>query len=426
MCVWARRCGKTITALEWLRRRACLIPNSVHWYIAPTYKQAKRIAWRTAKKIFTPGILRARPMETELKFTLRNGSIIMLMGAEDHDSLRGDGLTSAVLDEFGTMKREAWELGIQPALSDKDGHALFIGTPNALRGPHFQELWLRATHGKLKDQGWRTWQRRALDAPHVDPRKIWQAMRELRPWQFRQEYEASWESLSGRVWPEFKDESFEKGGHIVHAAPKAKQLRLPVGWEVVGGIDWGWVHPMAVVWLGVGPQGQVLVLAELVAQSMRLADAARHIRTISEHYGGVGNVQFYADPSRPGYIDDFTTVYGIPTVAAENSRELGIDRVGRLFSSRRLLVGGCCDSLIKSVLDYSYDPRATVPKVIRENDDECDALRYGVMGVYPPDDEEAEGYTLGDWEEDTTFVSNWRANHEEEQAWRGEILRSRE
>jgi hypothetical protein len=423
--VLPRRAGKTTTILMWLHARSLLHPNTLHWYVAPTYKQAKRIAWAKAKNLFSHSVLAAPPNESELTLRLRNGSIVSLIGADDPDSLRGDGLKSAGLDEFATMKREAWEIGIQPALSDNDGHALFGGTPNALRGPHFQELYLKAKHGILRDEGWVVVKATSQEIPHIDPRKIEQARKELRPWQFRQEYEASWETLSGKVWPDFQDSSYEAGGHVVPAPEGSTQMRPPHGWEVIAGIDWGWVHPMAVVWLAIGPQGQAMVVAEFVAQSTYLVDAAREIRRISQLYGGVGAMQFYADPSRPEFIDELQDTYGIPTTKANNSRELGIDRVGRLFGKRLLLVGSCCTSVIRGVIDYSYDPRATVPRVLRENDDEVDALRYAVMGAFPPTDAEREDSTEGEWEEDDTFLRNWRINEEEAKRWQGEIIDSR-
>ena len=411
VCVWGRRAGKTLVACDWLKRRSIMLPGSINWYVAPTYKQAHRVAWRLLKSIIPRALLARKPNEASLTFEFRNGSVLSLVGAEDPDSLRGDGLRSVVLDEFAITRYDVWTRVLQPALLDSGGHALFISTPNAMRGAHFHNLWLKVITGQLP--GWVGWKRSTGDAAHISPQDLDQARQELRPWEFRQEYEAEFESLSGRVWPEFKESYYESGGSLIACPPPATQLACPKGWQVIVGMDFGWVHPFAAVWIAVGPAGQIMVLAELVSPSMRLSEAARQMRRISLAYGGVGACSFYADPSRPDYIDELTTIHGITTQRAHNSHELGCNRVGQLLGRRQLLVGSCCTSLIRGMLDYSYDPRATVPRVLKVNDDECDALRYAVVSALPPDDAESERVTAGDWEEDAAFVANWASGDED-------------
>ena len=111
------------------------------WYVAPTYKQAKRIAWEPLKKMTQP-YWASRPNETDLRIELVWGGTICLRGADNYDSLRGHGLDFLALDEYGTMSPQAWTEVLRPALADRRGKALFTGTPQGRN--HFYELYERA------------------------------------------------------------------------------------------------------------------------------------------------------------------------------------------------------------------------------------------------------------------------------------------
>jgi len=116
--VAGRRFGKTVLALCTLLHSSWEKAGSINWYTAPTYRQAKQIAW-TMLKSFTDASWIASRNETDLSLTLINGSIISLRGADNYDSLRGVGLDALVLDEYADMAAEVWTEVLRPALSDK-------------------------------------------------------------------------------------------------------------------------------------------------------------------------------------------------------------------------------------------------------------------------------------------------------------------
>src|SRR5258706_15659309 len=80
-----------------------------------------------------------KPNETDLTIELVSGGTISLRGADNYDSLRGDGLDFLVLDEYASIAPEAWTEVLRPALADKQGRALFIGTPRGHN--HFYDLY---------------------------------------------------------------------------------------------------------------------------------------------------------------------------------------------------------------------------------------------------------------------------------------------
>jgi hypothetical protein len=115
--VAGRRFGKTYLALTELCQ-AGWSPGRLAWYVAPTYKQAKRIAWKPLKQMTRP-YWASKPNETDLRIELITGGTICLRGADNYDSLRGDGLDFLVLDEYASIAREVWPEVLRPALADK-------------------------------------------------------------------------------------------------------------------------------------------------------------------------------------------------------------------------------------------------------------------------------------------------------------------
>ena len=136
--VAGRRFGKTFLSTTELIRQAIRGMKKNIWYVAPTYKAAKDIAWDMLKEQVPKSWVR-KVNESELSMKLKNGSVISLKGAEKPDNLRGRSIDFCVMDEFADMKPETWYEVIRPSLSDRQGNALFIGTPKGRN--HFYDLW---------------------------------------------------------------------------------------------------------------------------------------------------------------------------------------------------------------------------------------------------------------------------------------------
>lgn len=198
--VAGRRFGKTHYSRTRLITAALKAPGR-YWYIAPTRIMAKDIMWADLKAALDPSWLLAAPMETELRVLLRGGGEIQLHGAEDPNSLKGRPLRGAIFDEFADTKPEAWTEAIRPALSDFKGWADFIGTPQSFN--HLHALFLRGQSLDAEDADYGSWQFRTVDNPFIDPAEIEAARADMDERTFRQEYEASFEALSGRIYYAF-------------------------------------------------------------------------------------------------------------------------------------------------------------------------------------------------------------------------------
>lgn len=141
-----RRAGKTELALRQLLDSAlrCTVELGLFFYVAPLLKQAKTIAWTRLKQITAPLVMHglAETNESELWVRLKtNGAVIRLYGADNGDAMRGVRLDGVVLDEVADIRAETWREVLQPALADRLGWAMFIGTPHGIN--LFSELFFK-------------------------------------------------------------------------------------------------------------------------------------------------------------------------------------------------------------------------------------------------------------------------------------------
>lgn len=128
-----RRLGKTVCAVNHMIKKALTVtvPNARYAYMAPQLKQAKRNTWDYFKRFVQP-VPNVKISESELTISLPNDSRIMLLGADNPDAIRGMYLDGVVMDEVAQMKPEVWGEIVRPTLVDRQGWAVFIGTPKGM------------------------------------------------------------------------------------------------------------------------------------------------------------------------------------------------------------------------------------------------------------------------------------------------------
>jgi hypothetical protein len=271
-----RRFGKTYLALVELCRAAWGEGRLV-WYVTTTCKGAKRIAWKPLKEM-TRQYWAGKPNETDLRIELRGGGTICLRGADHYDSLRGDGLDFLVLDEYASIAPEAWTEVLRPALADKLGRALFIGTPQGHN--HFHELFERAA----TLPNWKAFQYTTAQGGNVTPGELESAAKELDERVFRQEFEASFENLGvGRAYYAFDRE------HNVG------NLGFSSRFELCWAIDFN-MNPLCSV-LAQVHNGAIFVLEELILPDSNTAAACEEFlsRTAKWSCGSKIPVSIYGD-----------------------------------------------------------------------------------------------------------------------------------
>ena len=277
--VAGRRFGKTYLAITELCR-AAWGEGKVAWYVAPTYRQAKRLVWKPLKEITRP-FWAGKPNETDLTIQLTTGGTISLRGADNYDSLRGEGLDFVTLDEYASMHPEAWIEVLRPALADRRGKALFIGTPTGLN--HFYDLFQEARNRPE----WAAFQFTTEEGGNVAVEELESAASEMDERVYRQEFQGSFENFgTGMVYYAF-DRTLNV--EAVSYQPEKK----PLFWA----IDFN-VNPMCSV-IGQEVAGRVQVLEELVLPASNTwrhcEEFVRRIGAWVQTHGGPVHVQVYRD-----------------------------------------------------------------------------------------------------------------------------------
>mgnify|MGYP003346250546 FL=1 len=183
-----RRCGKTVSCINDLIFRA-LTEDKEHGqyaYVAPYYSQAKNIAWDYLQRYAKPVMAKAN--QSELWVELINGAKIKLYGADNPDALRGLYLDGIVLDEYADMRPRMWGEIVRPLLADRQGWAVFIGTPKGHNA--FYDIYNNAS----KDSKWFCKTLRASQTNLLPDSELQDAMASMSQDQYEQEFECSFEA----------------------------------------------------------------------------------------------------------------------------------------------------------------------------------------------------------------------------------------
>jgi hypothetical protein len=191
-CIVAhRRAGKTVACVHDLQRGAleCKKQRPRFAYLSPFLRQSKQVAWDYLRAAMGPWRAWGGSVhETELRVDYPNGGQVRLFGADNPDALRGIYLDGVVLDEYADMDPRVWSEIIRPALADRQGWAVFIGTPRGRNA--FFDLWRRAQ----SDSDWFALMLKASETGLIAPAELALARRDLSEAQYAQEFECSFDA----------------------------------------------------------------------------------------------------------------------------------------------------------------------------------------------------------------------------------------
>ena len=225
VCVAHRRMGKTVAAINQLIHSALKNKqaNPRYAYIAPTYSQAKRVAFDYLIEFTRP--LGATVNIAELRVDFM-GKRISLYGSENGDSLRGQYFDGVVLDEIGDQNPKIWNEIIRPALADRKGYCLFIGTPKGAN--HFKDFRDRAE--KAPD-GWKLLEFKASQTGLLDAQELSSAKNEMGEDKYIQEFECSFDSpVEGSYYGKLMNEAEE--ANRVGVVPRDDLSNTFTAWDL--------------------------------------------------------------------------------------------------------------------------------------------------------------------------------------------------
>jgi len=190
------------------------------WWVSPSYKTAN-VGWRPLRRMGAK--IGAEVRKVDRQIILPTGGEVTVRSADDPDSLRGEGLDFVVMDECAFMQENAWIEALRPALSDRQGRAMFISTPKGRNW--FWRIWQRG----LDDGEYHSWQLPTSDNPYIAPEEIEASRESLPELTFEQEYLAVFLEHEGAV---FRNISACLGAPIVTPDDHSNH-------RIIVGVDWG-------------------------------------------------------------------------------------------------------------------------------------------------------------------------------------------
>ena len=350
------------------------------WIIAPTYPMLKDVNIPMVMDWIPQSSIKEWNKQDH-RLTLINGSEITFRSGEDPDRLRGIGLDWLWLDEACFMNKLVWDT-IYPALSDREGIAWVTTSPQGYD-------WVYNTFYKTAKEGnkdYNAWQYRTIDNPYINPEVVEKARNELTEVMFRQEYLASFEKLSGLVYPDFDERD-----HIVDVIEGDKDDLFFVG------IDVGYTNPTAAVLIRETYDHILYVVDEYYQTQKTVPEVVEGIKKM------VGNKRIEAyiiDPASKSThqetgndvsVEQLFQENGIPVTPGNNDVRAGIDMVTQLLrkdpaiGKPRLQIVRKCTNVIREFQNYSWkkyregDMGNRDEKPEKAFDHSLDAIRYVIM-----------------------------------------------
>lgn len=358
-----RRFGKTTLAVEEIKGKALANPCRIA-YVAPTFQQARDIAWELLKAELRP--ITNKVNESRLELTVRTisgeESLIILRGWEAIETLRGQQFDFIVIDEIASMRnfQLMWEEVVRPTLTDTKGEALFISTPKGFN--HFYKLFTKES----EDTDYKSFHFTTYDNPHIPVEEIDKAKQELTEDRFAQEYLADFRKTEGLVYKEF-----DRSKHLFDELDNIRTA------EYIAGIDFGFTNPTAVIHIIRDTDNNYWITDEWYKPGQTDAQTA-------EYVAACNFAKVFPDPESPSGIKELRN-HGVnvrEVLKNKDSIKNGIDKIRELFKANRLHIHSSCENLIYELETYSYPDKKDLhnedENPIKENDHALDALRYAI------------------------------------------------
>lgn len=306
-----RRCGKTVATINDVVKRAVTSPldHGRYAYVAPFLAQAKEVAWEYLKRFAQP--IMADKNEAELWVELVNSARIRIHGADNPDRLRGAYLDGVVLDEYADMRSSVWGEVIRPMLADREGWAVFIGTPKGKN--EFWSAWNNADRA-----GWFRLMLKASETGILSAAELEDARGDMTPEQYEQEFECSFEAaITGAYY----------GSALAEASAKGR----------IGSVPYEPLIPVHTAWdLGIG-DATAIWFFQIVGNEIRVIDYYENHGVGLDHYASVLKAKEYN--YKTDWVPHDAKVRELGTGRTRIETLLSLGRNPRVIPDHRLMDG---------------------------------------------------------------------------------------
>ena len=373
--VSGRRFGKTYLCITEMMKYASRVKQNI-WYVAPTLKMAREIAWAKLKDMLHQFNWIENVNESNLQITIKKtGSKISLKGCENYDALRGVGIDFLILDEFADIDEKAWTEVLRASIADTQGDVLMCGSPKGY-GNWSYRMYLK---GK-EDEEWDSFQFTTLQGGMVPKEELDQAKQDVDIRTYRQEFEGTFENYAGAVYYNF------------HPVDNVKQNNIDWSKPLHIGLDFN-VDPMSASVAQI-EKDIIHFKDEIVIYSSNTDEMVEEIRN---RYGSKQKIFCYPDPAcrqrktSAGGRTDLTILQNAGfNVKCKIKHSPIRDRINAVNSrlksatgKRHIFVNPSCKIIIRGLQRQIYKENTNIPDKEEGFDHMNDSIGYLIEIVKP-------------------------------------------
>ena len=361
----SRRQGKTYIA-NIIGQLVSLVPGSNILIMSPNYSLSQ-ISFDLQRNLIKHFDLEvAKDNAKDKVIELSNGSTVRMGSVNQVDSCVGRSYDLIIFDEAALADgRDAFNVALRPTLDKDNSKAIFISTPRG-RNNWFAEFFDRGFNDEFPE--WCSIRATYKDNPRMSEMDIQEAKKSMSDAEFRQEYEADFNTYEGQIW------------NFNHEECVANNESLDTRrMDVFAGLDVGYRDPTAFCVIGYDwDEEKYYVLDEYLDAEKTTEQHAAVIRELTEKW----DIDYiYIDSAAQQTRFDFAQNYDISTINAKKSVLDGIAHVAGIVDNDKLLVDQRCGETLSCLDQYQWDPN---PNLAREKPKHnrashmADALRYAL------------------------------------------------
>jgi hypothetical protein len=361
----SRRLGKTYIA-NIIGQLVSLVPGSNVLIISPNYalSQISFDLQRTLIKHFDLEVVKDNAKDKIIE--LSNGSTIRMGSVNQVDSTVGRSYDLIIFDEAALAEgMDAFNVALRPTLDKDNSKALFISTPRG-RNNWFAELYDRGWSDAFPE--WVSIRADFRENPRMSPADIDEARKSMSNAEFRQEYEADFNTYEGQVWQfNFED-----------CVADLSELDTS-GMDIIGGLDVGYRDPTAFCVIAFDWDEEQYYLLDEYFDSEKTTE--QHAANISLMINKYEIDYIFMDSAAQQTRFDFAQNYDISTINAKKSILDGIAQVANITDNNKLTVDQNCHESLASLDQYQWDPNPNLIKEKPKHNRAChmaDAIRYAM------------------------------------------------
>ena len=361
----SRRQGKTYIA-NIIGQLVSLVPNSNILIMSPNYalSQISFDLQRTLIKHFDLEVTKDNAKDKVIEIS--NGSTIRMGSVNQVDSCVGRSYDLIIFDEAALADgKDAFNVALRPTLDKENSKAIFISTPRG-KSNWFSEFFWRGFSDEFPE--WASIRATYRDNPRMSESDIAEARKSMSEAEFKQEYEADFNTYEGQIWTFNHEDCIINGSEL-------DTSRM----DVFAGLDVGFRDPTAFCVIAYDWDSEKYYLLDEYLDAEQTTE--KHAEEIQSRIHKYDIDYIYIDSAAQQTRFDFAQNYDISTINAKKSVLDGISYVAGIVDNDTLFVEQGCKNTLSALDQYQWDPN---PNLAREKPKHnyashmADALRYAL------------------------------------------------